>query len=266
MATPHPDRTGADPLSRLAPAVCALLQILTPLLPQAGLGQPIGDQSDSVRTLITPAGWAFSIWGPLYAGSLLFAIHQALPAQRDNALLNRLRWPAAGAFLGNALWALYTQIYGLSAISVAIILFTLVCLLTVYRRLALWEAPFSPGERWCAVLPLSALAGWLTVASIVNIAASLRFHGVDAGDAGPPIAAAILLVGGAIAGAALVRGRGNPAYALVFLWALSAVYASGGRTEGMIAAATAVAALIVVAAAFVGLRRGGSAHWFRGPR
>ncbi|RYE45107.1 MAG: hypothetical protein EOP21_06875, partial [Hyphomicrobiales bacterium] len=46
--------------------LAALLQIATPMLPSLGVGDPIGSQSDSVRTLITPAGWAFSIWGALY--------------------------------------------------------------------------------------------------------------------------------------------------------------------------------------------------------
>src|SRR5690242_6638514 len=84
---------------RIAVLLAAVLQVLTPLLPQFGIGEPIGSRSDSVRTLITPAGWAFSIWGALYAGSALFAIYQALPSQRDKPLLDRVRLPAAGAFL-----------------------------------------------------------------------------------------------------------------------------------------------------------------------
>ena len=136
----------------------AVLQILTPVLPSLGIGTPIGEQSDSVRTLITPAGWAFSIWGALYSGSVLFAIYQALPAQRDNTLLARVRWPAAGAFLGNAVWAAYTQVFGLSMISAAIIVFTLVCLLAAYRHFSAWGPRFTRSERWLAVLPLCALA------------------------------------------------------------------------------------------------------------
>lgn len=266
MASSSPPPTSNNSLARLAPAVFAVLQILTPMLPQLGIGQPIGEQSDSVRTLITPAGWAFSIWGPLFAGSIVFAIYQALPKQRDNELVARLRWPAAGAFFGNATWAVYTQIYGLSAISAAIILFTLACLLTVYRRVALWDRPFSAGERWCAVLPLSALASWLTAASIVNIAAALRFHGVEAGDAAPQVAAVIVLAGGGIAAAALAQGQGNPPFALVFLWALSAIYATGGQQSGAVAAATAVAALAVIGATILGLRGDGRWHWFRKSR
>jgi len=262
MATLSRTAPGGDSLSRLAPILFAILQILTPVLPQLGIGDPIGDQSDSVRTLITPAGWAFSIWSVLYAGSLAFAIYQALPAQRHNPLLREIRWPAAGAFLGNAVWAAYTQIYGLSVISTAIILFTLACLLAIYRRFAAWKRPLRPGERWCAVLALSALGGWLTAASIVNIAASLQFHGVEAGDGAALISAALVVVGGAIVCAALLRGRGNPAYGVVFLWALAAIFAAGGQRAGEVAGAVVVAAVLVIAGMALGLRRGGTAHWF----
>lgn len=215
-----------------------------------------------MQTLITPAGWAFSIWGALYTGSILFAIYQALPAQRDSALLAHLRWPAAGAFLGNALWAAYTQIFGLSVISVVIIMFTLVCLLAIFRNLYRWPHGFILGERWLVVLPLSALAAWLTAATIVNIAATLRFHGVEAGGSASIIAAAIVIVGGVIAGAALIRSSGNPPYALVFLWALAAIFAAGGQASELVAMATVVAAALVIGATIFGLRRGGIGRWF----
>lgn len=246
----------------IVPIVFAILQILTPTLPLFGVGQQIGSQSDTVRTLITPAGWAFSIWGALYTGALVFAVFQALPAQRDNRLLDLVRLPAAGAFAGNAVWALYTQIYGLSAISVVIIAAALVCLLIAYRRFADWPHSFTAGQRWCAVLPLTALASWLTVATTVNIAASLRFHGVEGGSATPLIAAAVLLIAGAIGAAALLKGRGNPPYAIVFLWALSAIHAAGGQQASPVALSAGLAALMIVAATIIGLRRGGARHWF----
>jgi hypothetical protein len=242
--------------------LAALLQIVFPILPSLGIGQAIGDQSDEVRTLITPAGWAFSIWGALYTGSLLFALYQALPAQRRNRLLQAIRWPAAGAFTGNAVWALYTQSFGLSLISSAIIAFTLANLLVILDRFTRWREGFSGGERWLAVLPLSALAAWLSAATIVNIAASLRFHGLEAGGGAPLVAAAVVLVGGIIAALALLRTLGNPPYALVFLWALVAIYAAGGQQEALVALAAGGAALLVIAGAVIGLRRGGGAHWF----
>lgn len=239
----------------IAPIAGAVLQILVPVLPQLGIGQPIGDQSDSVRTLITPAGWAFSIWSALYLGSMVFAVYQLLPRQRDSDFLRAIRWPAAGAFFGNAVWAGYTQLFGLTGISVLIILFTLACLLAIYRHLARFSRPLGTADRWCVAVPLSALASWLTAASIVNIAAALRFHGVEAGASAPAISAAVIAVGGIIAAVALVKGFGNLAYAAVFLWALSAIYAAGGQQESAVAIAVVIAALLVIAGTLTGLKR-----------
>ncbi|MEN3746272.1 hypothetical protein TPR58_03765 [Sphingomonas sp. HF-S3] len=262
MATVQDRSQPVSALSRAAPLLCAIVQILIPLLPLAGIGQPIGDQSDGARTLITPAGWAFSIWGALYTGTLVFAVYQALPARRDDALLKWVRWPAAGAFLGNGLWALYTQSLGLGSASVAIILFTLLCLLHCFRVFANWAVPFTGGERWCVVLPLSALASWLTVASIVNIAATLRYYGIEGDGAAPLIAAAVLVVAGIIVAAALISARGNPPYAIVFLWALAAIYAASGRAEPMVAGGAGIAAILAIGATLIGLQRGGGRHWF----
>lgn len=256
-----PAHAGLGP-AQIAVLIAAALQILTPLMPQLGIGEPIGDRSDAVRTLITPAGWAFSIWGALYLGSIVFAIFQALPSQRENALLGAVRWPAAGAFLGNAVWAAYTQVAGLNAVSVLIIAWTLGCLMAIYRRFAVADA-FTPGERWCAYLPLSALTAWLTVATTVNIAASLRFHGVEAGTAAPLAGAVVLIVAGLIGAVALLRGRGNLPYAAVFLWALAAIYAAGGQEEGLIAAATGGAAILIVGGLIAGWRRSADASTAR---
>lgn len=255
-------RVHADRAAVLAVIVAAVLQIAATSLPGLGVGEPIGSQSDDVRSLVTPAGWAFSIWGPLFAGSIAFAVYQAMPAQKANVLLARIRRPAAGAFLGNAVWAIHTQFFGLSAISSLIIIFTLVCLLSIYKVFANWQALFSRGERWVAVLPLSALAAWLTAATIVNIAASLRYHGVDAGEASATVAAIVVLTGGVIASVALARGGGNPPYALVFLWALGAIHAAGGQRAEPVAVATTIAAGLVILGTIVGLRSVGMDRWF----
>lgn len=253
MTSNAPFRPGAGrDLSLLAVVLTAILQILTPLLPMVGIGEPIGDQSNAARTLITPAGWAFSIWGALYTGAIAFAIFQALPSQRTNSFLRAIRWPAAGAFMGNALWAAYTQIYGLNFFSVFIILGTLACLIIIYRNLN--RANYTPGEQWCVYLPLSALAAWLTVAATVNIAASLRYHGIEGGSYAPIIGATVVVTAGMIAAAALIRGQGNPPYAAVFLWALTAIYAAGAQEHVLIAVSTIIAGLMVVGGSLVGHR------------
>jgi len=72
------------PLQRAAIVLAVFIQIGATFLPALGMGDPIGERSDSVRTLITPSGWAFAIWGPLFLGSASFPISQELAAPRGS--------------------------------------------------------------------------------------------------------------------------------------------------------------------------------------
>jgi hypothetical protein len=252
---------------RIAILLAAILQVVATTLPALGIGEPIGSQSDEVRTLITPAGWAFSIWGPLFAGSLAYSIYQLLPAQQDSLLLARIGWASGGAFLGNAMWALYAQLFGLAFPSAMIIAFTLLCLLFIYRIIVRSPAAFTRGEHLFVVLPFSALAAWLTAATIVNIAAVLVYHGLNVGDAAPLVAASIVIVGGSMASAAVWGGRGNPWYSLVFLWALAGIHGgNAGEHDGLVAA-TVLAGILVAGAALARLAHAEDrARWFRAGR
>ncbi len=249
---------------RIAIILAVFVQIGSSYLPALGLGEPIGNRSDAVRTLITPSGWAFAIWGALFFGSVVFAIWQALPAQRDNALLDRIGWSAVVALGSQGIWALYTQFANLTAISAIIILTSLAALLMILR--ALCEASLSGKERWLTALVFSALAAWVSAASIVNISASLVYYGVGGGDVGEgayPLAAAIMVaIGGVIAAMATVRSRGNPYYAAVFCWALVAIYFRGGQEAASIAYACMGAGVLVVLGAFIGIAKPQNRrHW-----
>lgn len=82
-------------------------------------------------------------------------------------------------------------------------------------------------------------------AAIANMSASLRYHGIDAALAlAPWISGAVLILGGLIAGTALMRSKGCPPYALVFLWALAAIFAKGGEQSPIVAIACALAAIL----------------------
>ena len=256
--TPNP----RNRLQRLAVVLAVILQIGSTFLPNFGIGEDIGSRSDATRTLVTPAGWAFAIWGLLFAGSALYAIYQALPSQRYSALLNRIAWPAAGVFVLNGLWALYTQFYALTVASVLIISIALVCVLTIYRILYHLDRDFTAAERWLVMLPLSALAAWLTAATIVNISATLRYYDVGADSDSIMLAAGVVAIGGIIAALAVWRGRGNPVFAGVFLWALVAIYSAGGETSPAIAFATVSASLLVLGSVLMKLRHAANRkHW-----
>ena len=252
-------------VQRLAIVLAVFVQIGAGFLPRFGIGVFVGDRSDAVRTLITPAGWAFAIWGPLFALSILFALWQALPAQRNNALLARIGWPAAIALAAQGVWSTYTQLANLTFASVLIILVSLAGLLIVLR--ALVAAPgLSRAERIFVAPAFSALAAWLTAASIVNIAAALKYHGFAGGDPWPLVTTAMVAIGSVIAAIAAWRVRGAPLYGLVFCWALNAIRAASGERHAEIGYAAIAGIVLVLAVTGWRLSQADNRrHWF-GPQ
>jgi hypothetical protein len=248
---------------RIAIILAVIVQIGASFLPELGLGEPIGNRSDDLRTIITPVGWAFAVWGPLFAGSAIFAIWQALPAQRNNALVDRIGWWALPALGMQGIWAAYTQFNTLTAISVLIIVTALVSLLAILRIMVFFPRQLTRQERLLVAIVFSALAGWLTAATIVNITASLVYYGVAGGYEYPLVGALLVLVGGAIVAVAVARSMGNPWYALTFGWALLGITMQGGQQSNAVAAACGLAAALVLAAVWLGLRVPGNARrWF----
>lgn len=248
---------------RIAIILAVIIQVGASYLPELGYGEPISNRSDDLRTVITPIGWAFAVWGPLFAGSVIFAVWQALPNQRNNALLDRIGWWAVPALGLQGVWAAYTQFNTLTAISVVIIACALVSLLAILRIMVFVPRQFTRQERLLVTAVFSALAGWLSAATIVNATASLVHYGVAGGYEYPLVGALMVLVGGAIAAVAVARSMGNPWYALTFGWALLGIYMQGGQQSNAVAAACGLAAALVVAAVWLGLRVPGNARrWF----
>src|SRR3712207_1379871 len=70
---------------------------------------PITSSDPRVTTVMVPAGYAFSIWGPIYASTAAYGIYQARPSLREDPLLRRVGWLTAPAFLGTSLWLLAAQ-------------------------------------------------------------------------------------------------------------------------------------------------------------
>lgn len=247
---------------RLAVMIAVLVQIGAGFLPRFGIGEFIGDRSDAVRTLITPAGWAFAIWGPLFLLSIAFAVWQALPAERGNGLLARITWPAAIALGAQGVWSTYTQLANLTFVSVIIIFVSLAGLLVVLRALVA-EPTLSRGERIFAAPAFSALAAWLTAASIVNVAAALKYHGLAGAEPSPAITTAMIVIGAVIAAIAAARSRGAPLYGLVFAWALIAINAAGGQRFPSIGWAAIGGIVLVLAVTVWRLsHRDSRRHWF----
>jgi hypothetical protein len=242
------DGRRADALRAGAVLVAAIAQIAGSPLGAALAGRSVGEVSDATRSLITPAGYAFSIWGPIFASALAWAVYQALPAQRDRAVHRRTGWPLAAAFAGNALWELVFPLVGdrVPVLPAVLLLAIVAAAATAWARVQAMPLTGLPRLLPAAVAGL--LLGWVALASAVQVASAGVALGAPAQGAAAQVWAVVALAAVAVLGTALVgvaRVAAGP-FALAVVWGLVAVAVDGG--PGAVTAA-AVGAAVVVAGA-----------------
>lgn len=240
-----------------------MFQIVAGPLGMLIFGVNVGQVSDANSTFVVPAGYAFSIWGVIFALCLAYAVYQALPSKRDNALLRRVGWFSAGAFLLNGVWSLVfpAQLFLLSQ---AVILGVFLCAGAAFLLASRAGGEREPSRvgRWLVALPFGLLFGWITAATLVGFATTLAAAGTLNGGLGEAaLGFGLLLAGGLIATAVIRIARGGPwqgilAYSAAVLWALVAVVVNQYDASLLTTAAAVVAAVPVVLTLFRTFRDG----------
>lgn len=215
--------TGGDYFRQFAVIFITLLTIsvnaLANILPINGI--ETGEVSDKFFTLFTPAGYVFSIWGVIYLGLLAYMVYQALPSQRTNPRLRAIGWWYVAGNLANTIWIFFWH-YEQLLITVGLIVALLVCLVMIYLRLAAARGVrglVSRGEFWTTHVPFSIYTGWVTVATVANIATYLVSVGWDGSPLSPAIWTVILLLVATGIGLLFLSRWRDVAYAGVLVWA-----------------------------------------------
>jgi len=136
----------------------------------------IGEVSGNYRTLFTPAGYAFAIWGVIYLLLIAFVVYQGrglFGSPRKPELVDRTGWWFVASCAANSLWVI-TWIFGYTGLSVLCIFLLLYCLIRIVliHRMELWDAPM--GTIAFLWWPFVIYSGWVTVASIANVSAWLK--------------------------------------------------------------------------------------------
>ncbi len=233
---------------QIAVVAAAVFNLVLNWMAGSGLlfGVQTGAVSDGAPTPITPAGWAFSVWGVIFAGVAVFAVWQALPGQRGGRY-DRLAAPFVAANVLNGLWQVpwLLERFGIAAVVIAGILGSLVWLYVVLDRMELRGV-----ERWTLGVPASLWLAWLAVAAPLNWTIWLRSLGWSPDGVVWPVA--VVLAVAAVGGWLLLR-TGDLAVAAVLLWAFAAI-ALNGAAGTALWGALAVAGLVVLAALAVGAR------------
>ena len=134
--------------------------------------------SAAYPTLITPAGWAFAIWGAIYVALLCFALFQLRPSQRARPYLAQIGWLNAGAAAANASWLVaFPHTYGrpeLAPLTLVPMYGLAAFLLAIYLRLGVGRRPVGVAEKLAVHVPFSLYLGWVTPAAMVNTAVVVK--------------------------------------------------------------------------------------------
>ncbi|MFO7996581.1 MAG: tryptophan-rich sensory protein [Dehalococcoidia bacterium] len=182
-----------------------------------------GEVSDLYPNLFTPANITFAIWGLIYVLLAIFVIYQLLPSVlKDPQKADSVRRIGPLFFiscLANMGW-IFAWHYQNIALSLVLMLVLLGCLLLIYLRLNIGTTEATKARRYLVHLPVSVYLGWITIATIANVAALLVDTNWGTFGLGEQFwAVAVIVVGIGIAVSMLLT-RKDIYYCLVVDWAL----------------------------------------------
>ncbi|MFM7426156.1 MAG: tryptophan-rich sensory protein [Elainella sp.] len=218
-------------------------------------GRTIGEISNTTfsEVLITPANYAFAIWGVIYIGLLAFGLYQLQPEQRPNPRIQQTRPWLILACLAQAVWVFFflSDQFWLSVLAMLTIL---VPLIQVYRRLQIGRlTPVTRQERWAVQVPFGVYLGWISVATVTNAALALYSQNWSGWGISPQTWTILMIGVAAVLGVLMILTRREIAYPLVISWALIAIAVKrAGMPE--IAIPALVWALVLAGTALLPLR------------
>lgn len=182
-----------------------------------------GEVSDLVANTFTPAGYTFSIWGIIYILLAVFIWRQFNTIVKESKQLDQLGLLFILSCILNISW-LISWHYEAFLVSVILMLGLLSCLILIYQRLRIGKHLVHPVIKYGIHLPFSIYLGWISVATIANIAAYLSYINWTAFGIAGEIWSAIMLVIAAILGVFMVIKRHDWTYIAVIIWATLGIF------------------------------------------
>lgn len=240
------------PLTTLFAILATLIvNVLSNLFPPEGLN--IGEIANTLLkgVQITPANYAFAIWGLIYLGLVAYGIYQLRPTQRSDSTIRRVDYLLIIACIAQIAWvSLFTlRLFWLSVVAMLAILLPLI---GAYLQLRI-SRRVSRQRQWLAHVPFSIYLAWISVATIVNVASALYISGWDGWGISAEAWTVIMLIVGAMIAATVAIYRADVAFTLVFLWAYVAIAIR--QLDNPAIWLTAVIAAIVLAVLLIGRMR-----------
>lgn len=220
-------------------------------------GTSIADISNANPNLFTPAGYAFSIWGFIYLLLLGFIVYQSrslFKPVRDDAFILKTGWWFVLSCFANIMWIIF-WLYGFMEYSIVAIFVLLYSLLKIVmkNRMELWDAPISVIVfLWW---PFVFYSGWITVASIANVAAYLTSIEWNAWGYSEISWSVTMIIIAGIINLVVTWRRNMREFALVGAWALIAISVANWNISPTVAnSALAVAIVLIISSGYHGFK------------
>jgi len=206
----------------IAIAATLIVNILSNFFPPGG--KNISEIANTILqgVLITPANYAFAIWGLIYLGVIAYGIYQFNPTRRSNSTIKQVNSLLILASLAQIVWV-YLFTLRFFWLSVGAILIILLPLIRIYLLLKIGQPRASRERKWMVQIPFSIYLGWISVATIVNIASALYISGWNGWGIAAVGWTVIMLLISTVIGAIVAIQRGDIAFVLVFIWAYVAI-------------------------------------------
>lgn len=209
----------------------------------------IRDISDKYATYLTPAGYAFSIWSLIYLLLVVFAVYQArdfFKPKDENTLPESIGPWFIISSICNGLWT-FIFVSDQIILSAGIILLLAISLYAILWKLRI--AIDDPPARViiCVWWPLLIYTGWVTMASVVNIASLLKSFDVILS---PLISCTVLLLV-TIGLLVLLVKRNVRELLLASTWAIVAIGVQQLSGDKTVAYTACIAAIILLISLFI---------------
>ena len=182
-------------------------------------GRNTAQVSNSYPTLITPAGYVFSIWGIIYILLGVFVVYQALPSQQGKGFQSKISWLFVLSCIANVVWLFLWQFEFLT-VTVPVMFLLLASLILIYVRVGIGKTNAPSREKLAVYVPFSVYLGWISIASIANVATTLVSLNWGGFGLGAQTWATLIVILVLIMTALVIVTRRDIAYSLVIIWAL----------------------------------------------
>lgn len=196
-------------------------------------GKTTAQISDKNPTLIIPAGYVFSIWGVIYVLLGIFVVYQALPNEKVKEVRGKVDWLFIINNFLNIIWLLLWQLEYLF-LSVVIMFLLLTTLILIHLNLGIGKFKVQLREKIAFHLPFSVYLGWIIIASIANVAATLVSINWDGFGISPETWAIITIMTALLITILVLLMRKNTAYGLVVIWALLGIAVKQSSNQNIV--------------------------------